>query len=525
MATTGSGQYGSMLLHSKDDKEFTSNKLWGSCRLVFTLCAFLCTLNLILMRFNLSFAMVCMTYTKPISIPNSTYLGLLNDTDRNLQNLSTGSAKFLPPEECLSTKPSEDAAPGFDQLGEFEWNKELQGRILSGFFYGYTISQGFGGWFSDKFGGKLLFVVGNLLQSILTLFMPLAARYHPEALFVLRILQGLVTGFGLPAMFNLFSKWAAPSERTRLMSIAYTGFPLANVLIFPLASTLCQIEVDGGWPMIFYVTGTFGTIVALSYVILVYDNPNTHPRISYEEKRYLNKFSTNHGSKDEPLTVPWKAILTSRAFLAYNVAHFCQTWGFVTLAVNLPTMMKEMLYFDISSNGWLSSLPYVAALFMRIFIAEFFWHLQKWTGLSLTKLRKVNHLIGTIIPAIAVLSITALHCKDKYAAVALIVICSMFGDLGFTGSYLLSYLDLAPQYAGLLTGMSNMIGSIPGIVSSTITGYITSNSTKEEWTTVLYIMAALYFFGGIFYAFFGSSELQTWAKREKKDKIKGDTLL
>lgn len=75
----------------------------------------------------------------------------------------------------------------------------------------------------------------------------------------------------------------------------------------------------------------------------------------------------------------------------------------------------------------------------------------------------------------AVLAITALQCKDKYVAVALIVVCSMFGDLGFTGSYLLSYLDLAPQYAGLLTGMSNMIGSIPGIISPTITGYITKN--------------------------------------------------
>lgn len=39
------------------------------------------------------------------------------------------------------------------------------------------------------------------------------------------------------------------------MSIAYTGFPLANVLIFPLASELCQMEIDGGWPMIFYITG------------------------------------------------------------------------------------------------------------------------------------------------------------------------------------------------------------------------------------------------------------------------------
>lgn len=112
----------------------SSNKLWGSCRLVFTLCAFLCTLNLILMRFNLSFAMVCMTYTKPISIPNSTYLGLLNDTDRNLQNLSTGSAKFLPPEECLSTKPSEDAAPGFDELVRLAIHTKYKQLFVNHFF-------------------------------------------------------------------------------------------------------------------------------------------------------------------------------------------------------------------------------------------------------------------------------------------------------------------------------------------------------------------------------------------------------
>lgn len=90
----------------------------------------------------------------------------------------------------------------FCPQGEFLWSKELQGRILSGFFYGYTISQGFGGWFSDRFGGKLLFVLGNLLQSICTLFMPLAARWHPEALFVLRIVQGLVTVSGLRAAYR-----------------------------------------------------------------------------------------------------------------------------------------------------------------------------------------------------------------------------------------------------------------------------------------------------------------------------------
>lgn len=67
----GSGQFGSMLLHDKDSKKSEETfKLWGSCRLVYTICAFFCTINLILMRFNISFAMVCMV-SHPL--PNETY--------------------------------------------------------------------------------------------------------------------------------------------------------------------------------------------------------------------------------------------------------------------------------------------------------------------------------------------------------------------------------------------------------------------------------------------------------------------
>lgn len=47
-----------------------------------------------------------------------------------------------------------------------------------------------------------------------------------------------------------------------------------------------------------YFTGIFGSVVALSYTILVYDNPGVHPRISYEEQRYLNKYIT-HNTNDE----------------------------------------------------------------------------------------------------------------------------------------------------------------------------------------------------------------------------------
>lgn len=40
--------------------------------------------------------------------------------------------------------------------------------------------------------------------------------------------------------------------------------------------------------------------------------------------------------------------------------------------------------------------------------------------------------------------------------------------------------------------------------------------TRDEWLVVIYIMAGMYLFGGIFYAIFGSSKLQPWAADVKE---------
>ena len=71
------------------------------------------------------------------------------------------------------------------------------------------------------------------------------------------------------------------------------------------------------------------------------------------------------------------------------------------------------------------------------------------------------------------LLVTFLTCNNQYLAVALITIGQSVSDLAFTGGYLLTYLDMAPQYAGLLTGISNTIGSVAGVIVPTLVGIIT----------------------------------------------------
>uniref|UniRef100_A0A1B0CIK8 Uncharacterized protein n=1 Tax=Lutzomyia longipalpis TaxID=7200 RepID=A0A1B0CIK8_LUTLO len=73
-------------------------------------------------------------------------------------------------------------------------------------------------------------------------------------------------------------------------------------------------------------------------------------------------------------------------------------------------------------------------------------------------------------------------------------------------------LDIAPNHASVILGISNTFATIPGIVSPLLTGVITSDKTKEQWQVVFYISSGIYLVGCVIYWFFCRGELQPWAK-------------
>ncbi len=55
-------------------------------------------------------------------------------------------------------------------------------------------------------------------------------------------------------------------------------------------------------------------------------------------------------------------------------------------------------------------------------------------------------------------------------------------------------------------GLENVIGTIPGIVSPILTGYIVRDETQDEWSVVFYITAAIYVAGTIVFCLFGRGD-------------------
>jgi len=110
------------------------------------------------------------------------------------------------------------------------------------------------------------------------------------------------------------------------------------------------------------------------------------------------------------------------------------------------------------------------------------------------------------------MAITA-YMMTPVAAVILLTLAVGIGGFSWAG-FSVNMLDMAPQYAGIIMGVSNTFATIPGIVSPSITGYIVQHGSVDEWRIVFFITACFYLFGAIFYAIFASSELQPWSNYE-----------
>lgn len=75
-----------------------------------------------------------------------------------------------------NTCPAESEGFSKERPG-YEWSEQLQGIILSSFFYGYTILHIPGAILSARYGGKYTLSLGILSTAILTLVTPVTIQY------------------------------------------------------------------------------------------------------------------------------------------------------------------------------------------------------------------------------------------------------------------------------------------------------------------------------------------------------------
>ncbi|KAJ8402712.1 hypothetical protein AAFF_G00363840 [Aldrovandia affinis] len=386
----------------------------------------------------------------------------------------------------------------------YDWDSATQGWILGSFFYGYILTQMPGGYLARKHGAKWLLAFGILGTVIFTMLTPLAAEMGAGYLIAVRVLEGIGEGVTFPAMHAMWASWAPPLERSRLLTISYTGAQLGTVVALPLSGQICYY-LD--WTYVFYVFGAVGLLWFILWTAVVSSTPDTHKRISDIERHYIAETLKEELSFSSD-SIPWSSIFSSLPLWAIVVAHFSYNWTFYTLLTLLPTYMNKILGFSIQQNGMLSALPYLGCWFVALLGGQLADYLRETCLYSTVAVRKAFTIIGMVGPAVFL--VAAGHTGCNYIlAVSFLTISSSLGGFSASG-FNINHLDIAPSYAGILLGITNTFATIPGMVGPVIAGALTLNNTIAEWQTVFYISAGINVFGAAFYTMFGSGVVQPW---------------
>ena len=369
---------------------------------------------------------------------------------------------------------------------EFGWDRTTQGVVLSSFFYGYLATQILGGWLADRYGGKVVLATGVLLWSFFTIVTPPAAVASFLGLFLARVGMGIGEGVTFPAIYSLFARWIPSGERTRAIGLITSGIPLGTVGALLLTP---YIVVYWGWPMAFYAFGALGVIWYAIWQLRVTALPEDHTTIRPEELELIGRSAGTPDAAVRPENPPWGKLLSRAPVWAIIICHFCNNWGFYVLLTWLPVFVNQELGIDLAQVGLYSILPHLVS-FAMINVAGIVADSLIRRGLSVTTTRKLMQTVGFGGAAASLLAVGAVSS----AVGAIACICAATGLGAFAlGGFGVNHLDIGPRYAGVLLGLSNTAGTIPGIVGVTLTGFILD--ATGSWALVFGIAAGLYLFG------------------------------
>ncbi|XP_054290224.1 putative inorganic phosphate cotransporter isoform X2 [Macrosteles quadrilineatus] len=396
------------------------------------------------------------------------------------------------------------------------WDNALQGIILGSFFWGYMMTQIPAGQLARRFGPKYLLAGAMLLCSVSTILSPYIATNYSWVFFCFtRVLQGLSQGFLYPSINTHMAKWAPPLERSRIFSFVFGGTQFGTVVTLFVAGYLAAGPY--GWPSIFYVTGLCSGLWAIAWLFVGADCPDSHISISEEERIYIKSTLVSNSDKSSALPTPWKDIVTSVPMWALLIAHLGQNWGFWMLLTMMPSYMSHVLGFDIKSNGLISSLPYMMMWALTLIFSWVADYINEKRILSLSVSRKMWNTIAHWGGAIALLGLSFI--SSVFGAVALLTV-SVALNAGVYMGFLTNHLDLSPNFAGLLMGITNGLANVTSILGPMITGFIVSDETsKEQWLIAFYLAALVFFIGNLVFIIFGSTEVQPW-NEPKQDQAK-----
>lgn len=178
---------------------------------------------------------------------------------------------------------------------------------------------------------------------------------------------------------------------------------------------------------------------------------------------------------------PWKSIFTSLPVLAIAVAHIGYNWGFWLLLTEMPTFVHTVLKFKLKEDGLLSASPYLAMFLLQIPVSYAADLMNKRKITSMTVSRKMWNTISMWGSAVGLIALG--YYTDNATLTIIVYVFTVAIGCSSNAGYSINTMDLSPNYAGLIMGITNTVSAFGGIAAPLFVGSIIKDEVN---TSILY---------------------------------------
>ena len=208
---------------------------------------------------------------------------------------------------------------------------------------------------------------------------------------VLRGLLGFAEGSANPAGMKATAEWFPARERGLAGGVYNIGASVGSMLAPPL---VVWAILTYNWQMAFVITGSLG-LVWVGLWLWLYQSPETHPRLSDQERAHIAAGQEAHLRSDgrRPSIAH---IARQRNFWGIALPRFLAdpTWG--TLTFWVPLYLTTVRHFDLKQIALFAWMPFLAADAGCLFGGALVIALQK-RGASLINARRWAFTLGACL--------------------------------------------------------------------------------------------------------------------------------
>ncbi len=351
------------------------------------------------------------------------------------------------------------------------------------FFIGYLLLQVPAGHIAEHYSAKryifwAILAWGSI--SFLTAFCQSAWQ-----LMTMRFLLGVVEGGVYPALLVLVSKWFPTKEIGRANALFLMSLPLSTILTNPVSG---WIVARHDWRWLFGLEGGLSLLLVLIWTPMISDSPQQAKWISAEEKKYLEEALEVDRIAREPLFAAtrdsrwsYRQLLMDKNLWLMVLIIMCYTTGQYGYTLWLPTLLARLTKMNLASVGWLTSLPFIAALgglYLFGALSDKSNNRRLWTALA---------LLGFALS----LLLATFFSSTVWLAYGLLVLTGLFLKCMQGPFWAMSAVLFPPGLCGGALGVINAVGNLGGFIGPVLVGWSVTYTGKMKYGNYSLVLALL----------------------------------